>query len=211
MVQLTVAPELTGLTVVERLLADLGQSLSRLVLDGVAGPNALTVSVASAEPVPPAGQGRLTEEPLTAAEIRVLRYLPTRLTTAEIGRQLYLSMHTVNSHMRRIYAKLDVHRRHEAVDRARACGLLADRATPSGRVSPPVTPVALLTAEGALGAAHSPVLAAGLVDANPRHHARLAALLDLRGVTRTAIAQPLTSPRRGGGAARDRSRALPKR
>jgi LuxR family maltose regulon positive regulatory protein len=68
---------------------------------------------------------RLPAEPLTDSEIRVLRYLPTRLTALEIARQLYLSVHTVTTHMRHIYTKLDVHRRHEAVDRARACGLLA--------------------------------------------------------------------------------------
>jgi DNA-binding CsgD family transcriptional regulator len=65
------------------------------------------------------------DEPLTESEKRVLRYLPTQLTALEIARQLFLSVHTVTTHMRHIYAKLGVHRRHEAVDRARACGLLA--------------------------------------------------------------------------------------
>jgi len=34
-------------------------------------------------------------------------------------------MNTVGTHMYHLYAKLGVHRRHEAVDRARALGLLA--------------------------------------------------------------------------------------
>ena len=38
-------------------------------------------------------------------------------------------MNTVNTHMRHVYAKLGVHSRHQAVNRARALGLLA----PSGR------------------------------------------------------------------------------
>jgi LuxR family transcriptional regulator, maltose regulon positive regulatory protein len=76
-------------------------------------------------PDPVAAVMRLPAEPLTDSEIRVLRYLPTRLTASEIARQLCLSVHTVTTHMRHIYTKLDVHRRHEAVDRARACGLLA--------------------------------------------------------------------------------------
>jgi LuxR family transcriptional regulator, maltose regulon positive regulatory protein len=62
---------------------------------------------------------------LTDSETRVLRYLPTRLTAQEIARQLSLSVHTVTTHTRHIYAKLGVHRRHEAVERARARGLLA--------------------------------------------------------------------------------------
>jgi LuxR family transcriptional regulator, maltose regulon positive regulatory protein len=55
----------------------------------------------------------------------VLRYLPTNLPAPEIARELSLSVHTVRTHMRHIFAKLGVHRRTEAVTRARALGLLA--------------------------------------------------------------------------------------
>jgi LuxR family maltose regulon positive regulatory protein len=68
-------------------------------------------------------------EPLSQAETRVLRYLPTSLSVPEIADQLYLSVNTVRTHMRHVYDKLSVHRRHEAVERARTLGLLA----PSGR------------------------------------------------------------------------------
>jgi Bacterial regulatory proteins, luxR family len=44
--------------------------------------------------------------------LRVLRYLPSNLSAPEIGRELYLSFHTVKTHMRSIYAKLGVHRAH---------------------------------------------------------------------------------------------------
>jgi LuxR family transcriptional regulator, maltose regulon positive regulatory protein len=67
-------------------------------------------------------------EPLSQAEIRVLRYLPTSLSVAEIAEQLYLSANTVRTHMRHLYAKLGVHRRHAAVERARVLGLLAPAA-----------------------------------------------------------------------------------
>jgi LuxR family maltose regulon positive regulatory protein len=67
-------------------------------------------------------------EPLSQAEIRVLCYLPTSLSVTEIAGQLYLSVNTVRTHMRHLYAKLDVHRRHEAVERARILGLLAPAA-----------------------------------------------------------------------------------
>ena len=72
----------------------------------------------------PAGPQRL-REPLSHAEARVLRYLPTKLSAPEIADELYLSVNTVKTHMRHLYDKLGVHRRHEAVDQARALGLLA--------------------------------------------------------------------------------------
>jgi LuxR family transcriptional regulator, maltose regulon positive regulatory protein len=43
----------------------------------------------------------------------------------EIADQLYLSVNTVKTHMRHVYDKLGAHRRHEAVEQARALGLLA--------------------------------------------------------------------------------------
>jgi LuxR family transcriptional regulator, maltose regulon positive regulatory protein len=64
-------------------------------------------------------------EPLSNSEIRVLRYLPTHLPASEIAGQLHVSANTVKTHMRHLYAKLAVHRRDEAVERARALGLLA--------------------------------------------------------------------------------------
>ena len=73
--------------------------------------------------VPP----RMTEE-LTDSETRVLRYLPTHLTTHEIANEMFLSVNTVNTHRRHVYTKLGVHSRHEAVERARALGLLAPSA-----------------------------------------------------------------------------------
>jgi LuxR family maltose regulon positive regulatory protein len=64
-------------------------------------------------------------EPLSDAELRVLRYLPTNLKAHEIAAELIVSSNTVRTHMRHIYAKLDAHSRTEAVARARELGLLA--------------------------------------------------------------------------------------
>jgi LuxR family maltose regulon positive regulatory protein len=75
----------------------------------------------------PAGPQRL-REPFSHAEARVLRYLPTKLSAPEIADELYLSVNTVKTHMRHVYDKLGVHRRHEAVEQARALGLLAPSA-----------------------------------------------------------------------------------
>ena len=72
-----------------------------------------------------AGRGWGLREPLSQSEVRVLRYLPTKLSAPEIADQLYLSVNTVKTHMRHLYDKLGAHRRHEAVDQARALGLLA--------------------------------------------------------------------------------------
>jgi LuxR family maltose regulon positive regulatory protein len=62
---------------------------------------------------------------LTPSELRVLRYLPTNLSRSEIARELAVSRHTVNTHVRRIYAKLGADDRSAAVHRARKLRLLS--------------------------------------------------------------------------------------
>ena len=52
----------------------------------------------------------------------MLRYLPSNLSAPEIASELYLSTSTVKTHLLHIYAKLDAHRRTEAVERARELG-----------------------------------------------------------------------------------------
>lgn len=61
---------------------------------------------------------------LTTAEMRVLHYLPTNLRLIDIGSHLYISRFTVKTHCSSIYTKLAVSSRSEAVDTARAMGLL---------------------------------------------------------------------------------------
>jgi LuxR family maltose regulon positive regulatory protein len=72
---------------------------------------------------PPVGAPELIE-PLTEREMDVLRLLPTELSTAEIAEQLFISYHTVRTHLKHIYGKLDAHSRHEAVTRSRDLNLL---------------------------------------------------------------------------------------
>jgi LuxR family maltose regulon positive regulatory protein len=67
---------------------------------------------------------RLAEGALTDREMAVLEYLPTRLTVQSIADELYLSVNTVKSHLKRIYRKLDASSRDEAVARAVVLGLL---------------------------------------------------------------------------------------
>jgi len=70
------------------------------------------------------GMGRPLGSP-TVGEARVLRYLPTHLRAAEIADELNLSPNTVKTHVRHLYQKLGARSRSEAVERARAFGLLA--------------------------------------------------------------------------------------
>jgi LuxR family transcriptional regulator, maltose regulon positive regulatory protein len=69
-------------------------------------------------------------EELSPGELRVLRYLPTNLSRPEIAGQLSVSVNTVSTHVRSIYAKLQVGDRSSAVQRARELRLLAAGRTP---------------------------------------------------------------------------------
>ena len=75
--------------------------------------------VAEGQPSP------LEVEELSPGELRVLRYLPTNLSRPEIAAELSVSVNTVSTHVRSIYAKLRVRDRSSAVQRARELRLLA--------------------------------------------------------------------------------------
>ena len=64
-------------------------------------------------------------EKLSRSELRLLRYLPTNLTRREIASELSVSPNTVDTHIRRIYAKLGAADRSAAVERGRELGLLS--------------------------------------------------------------------------------------
>jgi LuxR family maltose regulon positive regulatory protein len=63
-------------------------------------------------------------EPLSQRELEVLRLIALGLSNHEISKRLFLALDTVKGHNRRIYDKLQVQRRTEAVARARELGLL---------------------------------------------------------------------------------------
>jgi LuxR family maltose regulon positive regulatory protein len=63
-------------------------------------------------------------EPLSERELEVLRFLATHLSTTEIAQELYISVHTVRSHIKSIYGKLNVHSRKAALDRGQELNLL---------------------------------------------------------------------------------------
>jgi LuxR family maltose regulon positive regulatory protein len=74
---------------------------------------------AAGQPAPPPA------EDLSPSELKVLRYLPTNLSRPEIASELSVSVNTVNTHVRNIYAKLQARDRSSAVQRARELRLLS--------------------------------------------------------------------------------------
>jgi LuxR family maltose regulon positive regulatory protein len=62
-------------------------------------------------------------EPLSPRELEVLRLITQGLSNHEIGERLFLALDTVKGHNRKIFGKLQVQRRTEAVARARELGM----------------------------------------------------------------------------------------
>ena len=71
----------------------------------------------------PASQGFI--EPLSERELEVIRLLGTDLDGPEIARQLVVSLTTVRTHTKNIYAKLGVNNRRAAVRRAQELDLMS--------------------------------------------------------------------------------------
>jgi LuxR family maltose regulon positive regulatory protein len=63
-------------------------------------------------------------EPLSQRELEILQLIAQGLSNREISERLFLALDTVKGHNRRIYGKLQVQRRTEAIARARELGLL---------------------------------------------------------------------------------------
>jgi len=81
----------------------------------------------SASPLPTSPSLQLLVEPLSPRELEVLHLVAHGLSNREIGERLFLALDTVKGHNRRIFGKLGVHRRTEAVARARELGLLSQK------------------------------------------------------------------------------------
>ncbi len=84
-------------------------------------PRRLVAGVGRA-PIGSVGQSPLDQ--LSERELDVLRLLATDLDGPEISRRLYISLNTLRTHTRNIYAKLGVNSRRTAVTKARELGLL---------------------------------------------------------------------------------------
>ena len=66
-------------------------------------------------------------EPLSERELEVLRLLGTELGGPDIARELTVSLNTVRTHTKNIYAKLGVNNRRAAVRRAAELDLARTR------------------------------------------------------------------------------------
>jgi len=125
-------------------LAEPGGFIRSFVDEGV--PMAQLLSEASADGIMPGYTGKLLaafkaeeqksedesylppaqplSEPLSQRELEVLQLIAQGLSNREISKRLSLALDTVKGHNRKIYSKLRVQRRTEAVARARELGLL---------------------------------------------------------------------------------------
>jgi LuxR family maltose regulon positive regulatory protein len=83
----------------------------------------LLVALGQAEHSTPVKQALV--EPLSERELEVLRLLATELDGPAIARELVVSLHTLRTHTRNIYAKLGVNNRRAAVGRGEELDLLS--------------------------------------------------------------------------------------
>lgn len=105
-------------------------SIGRAILEMLGGGSPMSPPVARyllqrfAQAAPAAAAPSDGTPALSAREREVLTYIVKGFSYAEIARLLSLSTHTVATHVRRIYGKLEVHSRGEAVYEALATGLV---------------------------------------------------------------------------------------
>jgi LuxR family maltose regulon positive regulatory protein len=118
-----------------RIFVDEGPAMARLLYDALAcgiAPDYVRRLLA-AFPLDEPEQATATKskvdqseliEPLSDREIEVLQLIAEGLTNPEISLRLCVSLNTVKTHTRNIYAKLGVHTRTQAVARGRALGII---------------------------------------------------------------------------------------
>jgi LuxR family transcriptional regulator, maltose regulon positive regulatory protein len=128
-----------------RIFIDEGTPMMKLLSDGVAhglmphySGKLLAIFEAERTPVPGGRQespgksedkpnlptAQLFIEPLSQREMEVLHLMAQGLSNGEISERLFLALDTVKGHNRKIFGKLQVQRRTEAVSRARELRLL---------------------------------------------------------------------------------------
>ena len=117
-----------------RLLTDYGAPMARLLSDAAARGMrtnyidtllaALNVELSRAPSATSPAAAQALVEPLSVRELEILQLVAQGLSNQEISARLYLALDTVKGHNRRIFDKLQVQRRTEAVARARELGLL---------------------------------------------------------------------------------------
>jgi NarL family two-component system response regulator LiaR len=61
---------------------------------------------------------------LSKRELEVLQLMAEGLSNQEIASRLYISLSTIKTHSSKVFEKLDVRRRTQAVEKAKRCGLI---------------------------------------------------------------------------------------
>jgi LuxR family maltose regulon positive regulatory protein len=120
-----------------RLFVDLGprvadllgrlQERGRVINGGAPYVGQILSALRTSAPTPASASQEGLIEPLTERELEVLGLLGRRLSNKEIAARLVIAPGTVKSHTIHIYQKLDVNGRRQAVERARALGILSPR------------------------------------------------------------------------------------
>jgi LuxR family maltose regulon positive regulatory protein len=119
-----------------RIFVDEGPQMARLLYEaairGIAPDYAqrLLAAFPVAAPEQPAESkipGSDLIEPLSERELEVLQLIGDGLSNQDVGKKLFISLHTVKAHTRNIYGKIGAHSRTEAVAKARALGILPSR------------------------------------------------------------------------------------
>jgi len=119
-----------------RIFVDEGETMAKLLYDALScgiqsNYTSRLLTAFPQEEVDKPSQLKLREndeeliETLSEREIEVLQLIAEGLSNANIASRLFLSLGTVKTHARNIYAKLGVHNRTEAVARARVLGILS--------------------------------------------------------------------------------------
>ena len=96
-------------------------SIARRVLARMRGAPAPTAPAPAATTVPAVAA---SASPLSQRETEILRYIAKGFSFETVGEVLGISPHTVVTHVKKIYRKLAVHSRGEAVYEASQMGLL---------------------------------------------------------------------------------------
>jgi LuxR family maltose regulon positive regulatory protein len=96
------------------------------------GPGLVTPAAVPAQREAPDRAAPVIVEQLSSRELDVLRHVGEMLDTADIAAEMYISVHTVKTHLKSIFRKLGASDRREAVRRARRLNLLLPRGTTPG-------------------------------------------------------------------------------
>jgi LuxR family maltose regulon positive regulatory protein len=113
-----------------RAIMDAGTPVAQVLSQLRFNPHCSQVYIAKLRDAIPQSEGRanrdrdLLIEPLSNRELEILRLLDSKMTSNEIAEMLVIAVSTVRVHIKHIYAKLEVNRRFEAVQRAKELELI---------------------------------------------------------------------------------------